>query len=143
MSRAPYAAAPSASSSRWPVATRCAPPLLQYLNRLSDLLFVLARVLNRHAGGERRAVAAGQEPRLTMANVSSLQPRDASARCSRGARWAISARCAELYRLTSTKLFGVALRILRREDWAEEVLQESYVNIWNHAADYAAARARR
>jgi len=27
------------------------PPMLQYLNRLSDLLFVLARVLNRHAGG--------------------------------------------------------------------------------------------
>jgi cob(I)alamin adenosyltransferase len=23
----------------------------QYLNRLSDLIFVLARVLNRHAGG--------------------------------------------------------------------------------------------
>jgi cob(I)alamin adenosyltransferase len=23
----------------------------QYVNRLSDLLFVLARVLNRHAGG--------------------------------------------------------------------------------------------
>ena len=29
-----------------------APVLIQYLNRLSDLLFVLARVLNRHAGGE-------------------------------------------------------------------------------------------
>ncbi len=28
------------------------PPLLQYLNRLSDLLFVLARALNRHAGGD-------------------------------------------------------------------------------------------
>lgn len=27
------------------------PALRQYLNRLSDLLFVLARVLNRHAGG--------------------------------------------------------------------------------------------
>ncbi len=27
-----------------------APPLLQYLNRLSDLMFVLARTLNRHAG---------------------------------------------------------------------------------------------
>ncbi len=27
------------------------PAMLQYLNRLSDLLFVLARVLNRHAGG--------------------------------------------------------------------------------------------
>ena len=29
-----------------------APPLLQYVNRLSDLLFVLARTLNRHAGGD-------------------------------------------------------------------------------------------
>jgi cob(I)alamin adenosyltransferase len=24
----------------------------QYMNRLSDLMFVLARVLNRHAGGD-------------------------------------------------------------------------------------------
>ena len=29
-----------------------APPMLQYLNRLSDLLFVLARTLNRYAGGD-------------------------------------------------------------------------------------------
>ena len=29
-----------------------APSLLQYLNRLSDLLFVLARTLNRRAGGQ-------------------------------------------------------------------------------------------
>jgi len=42
-----------------------------------------------------------------------------------------------LYELTSAKLFGVALRILRRRDWAEEVLQECYVSIWNHAGDYA------
>ena len=49
---------------------------------------------------------------------------------------------AELYRYTSAKLFGVALRILRREDWAEEVLQESFVNIWNHAAAYAAAKSQ-
>ena len=41
-----------------------------------------------------------------------------------------------LYQNTSAKLFGVALRILRREDWAEEVLQECYVNIWNHSANY-------
>ncbi len=34
----------------------------QYLNRLSDLMFVLARVLNRHAGRHRRAVAAAEEP---------------------------------------------------------------------------------
>jgi cob(I)alamin adenosyltransferase len=36
------------------------PPLLQYLNRLSDLLFVLARVLNRHAGGEDVAWQQGK-----------------------------------------------------------------------------------
>jgi RNA polymerase sigma-70 factor, ECF subfamily len=47
----------------------------------------------------------------------------------------------ELYRLTSPKLYGVVLRILRRQDWAEEVLQECYVNIWNHAGDYAAAKS--
>jgi len=47
----------------------------------------------------------------------------------------------DLYQLTSAKLYGVALRILRRQDWAEEVLQECYVRIWNHAGDYAAAKS--
>ena len=46
-----------------------------------------------------------------------------------------------LYRASSAKLFGVALRILRREDWAEEVLQECYVSIWTHAPDYRPALA--
>jgi RNA polymerase sigma-70 factor, ECF subfamily len=41
-----------------------------------------------------------------------------------------------LYRETSSKLFGVAIRIVRREDWAEEVVQESYVKIWDHAGSY-------
>lgn len=43
---------------------------------------------------------------------------------------------ARLYRLTAPKLFAVALRMLRREDWAEEVLQECYMRIWDHARDY-------
>jgi RNA polymerase sigma-70 factor (ECF subfamily) len=30
---------------------------------------------------------------------------------------------------------------LRRQDWAEEVLQECYLSVWNHAGDYAAARS--
>jgi RNA polymerase sigma-70 factor (ECF subfamily) len=47
----------------------------------------------------------------------------------------------ELYQATSPKLFAVALRILRREDWAEEVLQECYVSVWRHAAEYNATRA--
>jgi len=48
---------------------------------------------------------------------------------------------ARLYESTSAKLYGVALRILRREDWAEEVLQECYVSIWTHAPDYRAGLA--
>lgn len=47
----------------------------------------------------------------------------------------------DLYTLSAPKLFGVALRILRRQDWAEEVLQECYVSIWNHAGDYAASKS--
>ena len=46
-----------------------------------------------------------------------------------------------LYRSTSAKLFGVVLRIVRRQDWAEEILQESFVNIWHHAPSYASAKA--
>jgi RNA polymerase sigma-70 factor (ECF subfamily) len=46
-----------------------------------------------------------------------------------------------LYRETSPKLFGVALRILKREDWAEDVLQECYVRIWDHARDFRAGLA--
>jgi len=48
---------------------------------------------------------------------------------------------AQLYHHTSAKLYGVALRILRRQDWAEEVLQESFVNIWNHVDEYAAQKS--
>jgi RNA polymerase sigma-70 factor, ECF subfamily len=48
---------------------------------------------------------------------------------------------ARLYEQTSAKLFGVALRLLRRRDWAEEVLQDAYVNIWQHARDYQFERA--
>jgi len=46
-----------------------------------------------------------------------------------------------LYEASAAKLFGVALRILRREDWAEEVLQECYVSVWRHAPEYRASRA--
>jgi RNA polymerase sigma-70 factor (ECF subfamily) len=48
---------------------------------------------------------------------------------------------AELYRLSSAKLFAVAVRITRRRDWAEEVLQEGFVNIWNHAGGYSPSKS--
>jgi RNA polymerase sigma-70 factor, ECF subfamily len=43
---------------------------------------------------------------------------------------------AALYKASAPKLFAVAVRITRRRDWAEEVLQESYVSIWHHAQGY-------
>ena len=48
---------------------------------------------------------------------------------------------ATLYQFSSAKLFAVAVRITRRRDWAEEVLQEAFVNIWNHAAGYNPAKS--
>lgn len=46
-----------------------------------------------------------------------------------------------LYEATSSKLFGFALRILIKRELAEEVLQESFVSIWNNAASYQAGLA--
>lgn len=43
---------------------------------------------------------------------------------------------ADLYQQTAPRLYGVALRVLRRSDWAEEVLQDCFVSIWHRAADY-------
>jgi RNA polymerase sigma-70 factor (ECF subfamily) len=70
-----------------------------------------------------------------MADPALLQ--DLMARCALRDQRAF----AELYRHTAPKLYGAALRILRREDWAEEVLQESFVNIWNHMGEYTASRS--
>ena len=46
-----------------------------------------------------------------------------------------------LYDATSAKLFGFALRILIKRELAEEVLQESFISIWNGAAGYQASLA--
>ena len=59
------------------------------------------------------------------------------------ARTALGDRAAfaELYRATSAKLFAVSLRIVRERPLAEEALQDSFVNIWKHSSDYAAAKS--
>ncbi len=45
----------------------------------------------------------------------------------------------ELYDLTSSKLYGVALRVVSNREWAEDVLQEAYLNVWRIAGDYRSA----
>lgn len=48
---------------------------------------------------------------------------------------------ARLYERTSAKLYGVALRILRNETEAEEVLQDVYVAVWRNAGRFKVERA--
>ena len=58
---------------------------------------------------------------------------------AQGGRQADSAAALrELYDLTSAKLYGVALRVVGNRNWAEDVLQEAYLNIWRIAGDYRA-----
>ena len=44
----------------------------------------------------------------------------------------------ELYEMTSSKLYGVAVRVVTNREWAEDVLQEAFINIWKIAGDYKA-----
>ena len=45
----------------------------------------------------------------------------------------------KLYESTSSQLFGLALRIVRNRDAAEDVLQESFLSIWRGASNYRAS----
>jgi RNA polymerase sigma-70 factor, ECF subfamily len=46
-----------------------------------------------------------------------------------------------LYQATRAKLYGVVLRILRRADLADEVIQEAYLKVWNSAGQFDPAMA--
>jgi RNA polymerase sigma-70 factor (ECF subfamily) len=48
---------------------------------------------------------------------------------------------ARLYAATRAKLYGMVLRILRRQDLADEVMQESYLKIWRSAGQFDPLRA--
>lgn len=43
----------------------------------------------------------------------------------------------ELYEACAPRLLGVALRLLRRRDQAEDVLQDTFVAVWHRAATYS------
>ena len=44
-----------------------------------------------------------------------------------------------LYDQTSGKLYGLALRVVRNNEWAEDALQETFLQIWRTAPDYRAS----
>lgn len=47
----------------------------------------------------------------------------------------------QLYQLTAGKLNGIAYRILRNVDSANEVLQEAFIQIWQHREQYQAHKS--
>ncbi|HUG09638.1 MAG TPA: sigma-70 family RNA polymerase sigma factor [Opitutaceae bacterium] len=48
----------------------------------------------------------------------------------------------DLYTRFSTPLFSLAVRLLGDKGTAEEALQDAFVKIWRHAADYDARKSR-
>ncbi|WP_372658654.1 RNA polymerase sigma factor [Hydrogenophaga sp.] len=44
-----------------------------------------------------------------------------------------------LYDRTSSKLYGLSLRVVRKHEWAEDALQETFLQIWRNAPDYRAS----
>ena len=48
---------------------------------------------------------------------------------------------AEVYRRSAAHLLGIAYAVLHREDRAEDVLQEAFMNVWHAAAHYNPAIA--
>lgn len=101
----------------------------------------------------RNGRCTGKEPRTAAAKLTALcsshytqhtvlpEPQTdlapLLADCARGREPAF----ARLYRLCAPKLYAVALRILKREALAQEVLQESFVRIWRHAGEFQAQKA--
>lgn len=45
----------------------------------------------------------------------------------------------QLYDRTSPRLMGLAMRVVRQREWAEDVLQESFLTVWRSAGDYRAS----
>ncbi|HHB13192.1 MAG TPA: sigma-70 family RNA polymerase sigma factor [Chromatiales bacterium] len=58
------------------------------------------------------------------------------ARCAQGDQKALE----ELYVQTSGLLYGLCLRLIRRSDLAEEVLQDAYLRIWHRAGTFDSAK---
>jgi RNA polymerase sigma-70 factor, ECF subfamily len=46
----------------------------------------------------------------------------------------------QLYELESRRLYGIALRIVRRPEIAADVLQDAFIQIWQNAKTYSAER---
>jgi RNA polymerase sigma-70 factor (ECF subfamily) len=84
--------------------------------------------------GNKRSVV---DPAGPSSSPQSDPLTDLLAATARGDRQAF----AELYRLTRSRLYAIALALLRHQDAAEDILQETYLAIWRTAGQYQPERA--
>jgi RNA polymerase sigma-70 factor (ECF subfamily) len=82
---------------------------------------------------------------MTMADeqldrrVIALLEQVATAGGTPDSRGAAEAALRALYDLVSPRLYGVALRVVGNREWAEDVLQETFLHVWRTAGDYRVA----
>jgi RNA polymerase sigma-70 factor (ECF subfamily) len=85
-------------------------------------------------GPEERVVGQADRP---ASDAGTRQSREALLQaCARGDQTALHS----LYKGTVPQLFGLALRMLRRRDLAEEIVQDSFVRIWRSAHTFDPSR---
>ena len=79
----------------------------------------------------------GQVDRPAASDAGRTQGREALLQaCARGDRTALYS----LYKTTAPQLFGLALRMLRRRELAEEIVQDSFVLFWRSAHTFDPGR---
>lgn len=96
------------------------------------------------ARSKARTTAAPTPARNTPALEVLPQPQDQSALrdCLAGICEQDQASLGRFYDLTVSRAYGVALRIVRRADLAEEVVSDVYIQVWRHAHGYDDERGK-
>lgn len=85
----------------------------------------------------QRAVDPGHQSQFPSERTESAVLANLLAATARGDRAAF----AELYRMTHRRLYAIVLAMLRRQDAAEDILQETYLAVWRTAGQYQSGRA--
>lgn len=74
--------------------------------------------------------------RRSSAPAAGFDYEDAIVRCARGEAAALR----QLYERDAGAMLGVAIRILRRRELAEEAVQDAFVQVWRRASSFKAER---
>lgn len=88
----------------------------------------------------RQPVSHVQDHNVPVQGVGAVETADAIAEALRSCATGDQSAMATLYDLTSAKVYGLALRVLRNPAHAEEVTQEIYVEAWQRSDTFQPGR---